>query len=346
MNKVLLNIYYQMLLIRRVQEAIIDNYHPEDKMRCPMHLCVGQELTPSILSILLKRNDSLWSHHRSHGYFLSKKGSLNEMLSEFYGKNTGTNGGLAGSQELSCTKTNFYSGTILSGAFAFAIGDAFAKKYSNSKAITTTVIGEGGMEEGIVFEALNFSSLMKLPVLYICENNRYSVHTEVSERQVNNKIIERVRSFGIESYKINQNDPFNNYKKIKSSIEYIRKYKKPVFIEVSTYRFAPHVGPENDDHWGYRPDKELKSWIKKDPLLKINNHLKTSIRNFEKINNSYEKEIKKLIKKAFNYARLSNFPTEYEKYNLNNSYSPIVKSFYKNEIFTEKDHEYHNPAPY
>ena len=346
MNQILLDIYYNMLFIRRVQESIISNYHPEDKMRCPMHLCSGQELTPSILGTLLNKQDSIWSHHRSHGYFLSKKGSLNEMLSEFYGKENGTNGGIAGSQELSCTKNNFYSGTILSGAFSFAAGDAYAKKYSRSNSIAVTVIGEGGMEEGIVFETLNLASLMSLPVLFICENNKYSVHTNISERQANNKIINRVKSFGVEAYTLNQNKPYENYQKIKKSVENIRKNKKPVFIEVETYRFAPHVGPENDDHWGYRSKKELDYWVSKDPLMLLNKNLNKSYKNFDKIQNNYEKKILNLITKAFNIARSSNFPTKYENFNISDTYSPIIKSFYKNEIFTEKDQDYHNPAPY
>ena len=128
-----LKIYYHLLLIRSVEEAIAERYHPADKMRCPMHMCIGQELAPSVLSLFLKPQDSLWSHHRSHGYFMSKGGPVKKMIAEFYGKKTGTNGGLAGSQELSYPKSNFYSGTILCGAFAMAVGDAFSKKYKNTK---------------------------------------------------------------------------------------------------------------------------------------------------------------------------------------------------------------------
>ena len=109
-----LKIYYNLLLIRSIEEAIVERYHPADKMRCPVHLCIGQELAPAVFNLLLKPKDSVWSHHRSHGYYISKGGSIKEMIAEFYGKKTGTNGGLAGSQELSYPKTNFYSGPILS----------------------------------------------------------------------------------------------------------------------------------------------------------------------------------------------------------------------------------------
>ena len=104
------------------------------------------------------------------------------MIAEFYGKKSGSNAGLAGSQELSYSKNNFFSGTILSGMFSIALGTAFAQKKQNSKNITATIIGDGGMEEGIVYETLNLASLKSLPILFVCENNRYSVHTHISER--------------------------------------------------------------------------------------------------------------------------------------------------------------------
>ena len=124
-----LKIYFNLKFIRETQNQIIDRYHPADKMKCPMHFCKGQELMPSVLGLFLRKDDSIYSHHRSHGFYLAKGGSLKKMIAEFYGKITGTNGGLAGSQELSNTDINFYSGTILSGALSMAVGDAYAKVY-------------------------------------------------------------------------------------------------------------------------------------------------------------------------------------------------------------------------
>lgn len=122
------------------------------------------------------------------------------MVAEFYGKITGTNGGLAGSQELSDKDINFYSGTILSGALAMGVGDAFAKKYKSKKLINISVIGDGGMEEGIVYESLSLAALYKLPIMFICENNIYSTHTHLKERQYSKDIIKKVKALGIESF--------------------------------------------------------------------------------------------------------------------------------------------------
>ena len=294
-------------------------------MKCPMHLCIGQELTPSVLGYYLKKNDSIFSHHRSHGYFLANKGSMKEMISEFYGKETGTNGGLAGSQELSCTKTNFYSGTILSGAFAMAVGDAL-QKYLKTNNISVAVIGDGGMEEGITFEAINLAHLMKLPVLFICENNMYSTHTNI-KRSRTSLISDRVKGFKIKTILVKD----QNIKKLdhilSKTINNIRKKKEPVFLEILTYRFNGHVGPEGDDHFNYRPKKEINYWKQKDPLIKFEKLI-----NSQKIIDNIKKDVIKEISLSFNFAEKSKLAKKWEQFNFNHSYS-TVKSFYKKRIF-------------
>ena len=174
-----IKIYKNLSLIRKTQEEIVDRYHPADKMKCPMHFCIGQEMTPAVLNPLMIKEDSIYSHHRSHGYFISKKGPIREMIAEFYGKITGTNGGLAGSQELSSSKINFYSGTILSGAFAMALGDAYEKNYSKKKGIAISVIGDGGMTAGMSFEAMCHAGYLKKDILVVLNDNEMSISPNV-----------------------------------------------------------------------------------------------------------------------------------------------------------------------
>ena len=192
-------LYEFMVGLRTCEEILSKEYHPADQMRCPMHFCIGQELMPAVLGTLMIKEDSVFTHHRSHGYYIAKKGSINEMIAEFYGKASGTTGGLAGSQELSSPKINFYSGAVLSGAFAISLGDAFEKIYNKKKGIAISVIGDGGMEEGVVFETLNMASKMKLPILFICENNLYSTHTPLKERTLEKKPSNRAKSFNMET---------------------------------------------------------------------------------------------------------------------------------------------------
>jgi len=337
------NIYYNLNLIRLVQKEIIRRYHPADHMKCPMHFCTGQEIMPSAISSLLKKEDSVYSHHRSHGYFLSKKGSLKKMIAEFYGKITGTNGGLAGSQELSDPDINFYSGTILSGALAMGVGDAFAKKYLSKKAINISVIGDGGMEEGIVNESINLAVLYKLPVVFICENNIYSTHTHIRDRVGKEKISDKIKPLGIDITTIKTNNPLEVFNKMKSVIYKARK-NKPQFVEIETYRFGSHVGPEDDDHYGYRPINERKKWLKNDPIIKIKKLFKNKP-DFNKFEKEVDKKLFNQIDKAFEFAGKSKFPKKYINFNYT-SKKTIIKKYFNNKIPFGSHQEGHKPKPY
>lgn len=344
-NKIKIEIYRYLSLIRKLQEELIERYHPADQMRCPMHFCIGQELMPAVLAQLMIKEDSVFTHHRSHGYYVAKKGSLDEMISEFYGKKTGTTGGLAGSQELTSPKINFYSGAILSGSFAISLGDAFEKIYNNKKGITVSVIGDGGMEEGIVFETLNMASKMKLPILFICENNLYSTHTPLEERTLERKPINRVKSFNIDTDYFDSNDPDKLYDLMSKVTKKIRKTKKPHFIEIKTYRFNGHVGPEGDDHFNYRKRKEINNWVKKDPLEFYIQKLVKKNKYFLKIKEKIDNENLKRINKAFNFAQKSKFPKDFQNDNFKNTFKGISK-FYDNKISFGTVQETHKPKPY
>jgi TPP-dependent pyruvate/acetoin dehydrogenase alpha subunit len=346
MKKKLTNrLYKNLSLIRKCQEELIKEYHPADQMRCPMHFCIGQELTPSVLGTLMINEDSLFCHHRSHGYYIAKKGSINAMFAEFYGKSSGVTCGLAGSQELSDSKINFYSGAILSGSFSIALGAAFEKVYNKKKGIAIAVIGDGGMEEGTVFETLNIASLMNLPILFICENNLYSTHTPLKERTLENKMINKVKGFKIQSTFISDNDPENFYVKMHKIVSNIRKKNKPHFVEIMTYRFNGHVGPEGDDHYNYRKKKEIKHWINKDPLnLFVKKNIKKD-KNFKKIKLEIDNNNDKIIKNAFEYAKKSNFLKEFKKFNFKGGYKKINK-FYDNKISFGTTQDSHGPKPY
>src|SRR5882672_11767152 len=119
-------LYRFMLRLRLCEEALAREYHPADEMRCPVHFCVGQEAVPAALSLLLRDDDYLYCHHRSHGYYLAKGAPMPAMFAELYGKQTGANAGRAGSQDISHPAVNFHSGAILAGATAIAMGSALA----------------------------------------------------------------------------------------------------------------------------------------------------------------------------------------------------------------------------
>ena len=225
------------------------------------------------------------------------------------------------------------------------MGDAFEKIYNNKKGITVSVIGDGGMEEGIVFETLNMASKMKLPILFICENNLYSTHTPLEERTLEKKPINRVKSFNIDTDYFDSNDPDKLYDLMSKVTNKIRKTKKPHFIEIKTYRFNGHVGPEGDDHYNYRERKEINNWVKKDPLEFYIQKLVKKNKNFQKIKEKIDNENLKRINKAFHFAQKSKFPKNFQNDNFKNTFKGISK-FYDNKISFGTVQETHKPKPY
>ena len=174
-RKKAIKLYSFMLKLRLCEEAIEKEYHPADEMRCPVHFCVGQEAVPAALNSILLKNDYLFSHHRSHGYYLAKNAPMKKLFAELYGKVTGANSGIAGSMDISYAKNNFFSGAILAGASSIALGVAMSiEMKKKNKSVVVAGFGDGATDEGIFWETLNYAGLKKLPIIFICENNNYS----------------------------------------------------------------------------------------------------------------------------------------------------------------------------
>ena len=345
-KKQLIKLYEIFHLIRFLQEYLIKIYHPEDKMRCPIHFCLGQEALASCSSFFLQLNDFVLSHHRSHGYYLAKRCPINDMVSEFYGKKNGSNSGLAGSQELSFTKNNFYSGTILSGMFSMALGTAFAQKKNNTKNITMTVIGDGGMEEGIVYETLNLASLHSLPILFVCENNKYSVHTNIKERTKIYNFKNKIKSFDIDYLKISDFKIDEIFNKVHLAFSKVRKKRKPLFLEFDTMRTCGHVGPENDDEEHNYRNSDLLLWSKKNTYKNLRSKLLKGI-SVNRIK-AIEKHNEKKIILAVSNARKQKF-LNYKKsikLNFTNTYSKIIKKFSKPQLNFEEGQKETKLNPY
>jgi TPP-dependent pyruvate/acetoin dehydrogenase alpha subunit len=263
-----LDVYARMHLIRRIEEVLIGEYHPANEMRCPIHFCLGQEVVPACLGELIGSEDTLISHYRSHGYYLAKGGHLDAMVAEFYGKATGANSGLAGSMELASPGDRFHSGAIVGAPLPLAIGAAFASAYNREKSIAVAVFGDGAMDAGVSYEALNIASLWKLPILMICENNGYAAHAPIATRQAGAGLRARVSAFGVRTMIVDGNDPVETLRCLGEAYDSVADGEGPVFVEATTYRTCAHVGPTSDDWLDYRPRDELEQWSSNDPVLK------------------------------------------------------------------------------
>lgn len=295
--------FHEMKRIRNCELKISELYH-QQKMRCPIHLCVGQEAVPVGVSASLYKSDNVFSNHRSHGHYLAKGGDINAMLAEFYGKFAGCAGGKGGSQHLIDLDCNFMgSAPILASTISVAVGVAWAAKLNKSDEITVCYFGDGATEEGTFYESINFAKLKNLNILFVCENNSYSVHTKVENRRPPNiSIYEQAKSFGLNSFICDGNNVFEISELISNITKEMRSNHGPYFIEANTYRWLEHCGPGNDFHLGYRSKKELDSWKKLDPLIRVEKLLKK-----EDVLN-IEDQVNAEIDKAFAFAEESEFP--------------------------------------
>ena len=307
-KKILLNILKIGLLIRKTEETIASKYH-EAQMRCPVHLSIGQETPAAIISQIIKKKDFFIGSHRAHAHFIAKGGSLKKMIAEIYGKETGCSNGKGGSMHLIDLNVNFMgTSAIVGNSIPIGVGLGFASKLNKNKQIAVIFFGDGAVEEGVFYESVNFAILKKLPTIFVCENNYYSVYSSLKERQPKNrKIHNMVKSFGIKSYSFGTKNTYETYKKVKKIFENVRKKNEPVFIEFSTYRWREHCGPNYDDQLNYRPKEQIKNFIKNDPLNSIKKTLLKDPTYSKKIN-TIELSLDKKIHNAFDYAKKSNFP--------------------------------------
>lgn len=297
-----------MQRLRRCEEALAAEYHPADEMRCPVHFCIGQEAVPAAVSEAIEPDDYLFSHHRSHGYYLSKGAPMQALFAELYGKETGANGGRAGSQDISYGANNFYSGAILAGATAIACGAALAFQLQNQSRVALAGFGESATDEGIFWETIGYAALRKLPIVFLCENNKYSVFSPQLKRQATDNLSARVETFGVKSIALFGNDVVAVHAAVRAAVTAARSGGGPTFIEAYTYRWCGHYGPESDDLVGYRSEDEVTSWKANCPIALLEEAM--IARGWLKGSESTQMlaAIDEEIADAFRYAKTSPFP--------------------------------------
>jgi TPP-dependent pyruvate/acetoin dehydrogenase alpha subunit len=315
-----LELHRQMLRLRRIEEALVHEYHPADEMRCPIHFCIGQEAVPAALSALVRPDDYLFSHHRSHGYYFAKGAPLRELFAEIYGKETGANGGKAGSQDISHSRSHFYSGAILAGAVGIAVGAAFGFKFRKTAQIAISGFGEGATDEGAFWEAVNYAGKNRLPLLFVIENNRYATFSDQLKRQAEDNICERVRPFGVRATKIFGNDAPLAWRTLGTEMERLRAGDGPALVEAYTYRLNSHVGPEDDGANRYRTEEEMRFWKQNCPIVLLEAALRRAEWLDEAAKTRIESEIAEEIAGHFKFAKESPFPSETDWLRMN--YAP------------------------
>ena len=289
-------LYRLIKLIRRVEEEIIRVYDT-DVIKSPVHLSIGQEAPAVAVCDHLKLEDVLYGTYRGHAVYLAKGGDLQRMISELYGKRGGLARGKAGSMHLGDMSVNMIgTSAIVATSLPNALGHAFALKQQNSSAIVTVFFGDGAMEEGVFHETMNFAALKCLPLLFVCENNKYAIYSKLSDRVAVDDFCTRAENYGVSANRVSSGDIFEMSDAAGAAIERVRAGDGPQFIELHTSRWRDHVGPGEDRHIGYRTDAELDEAISKDQVARLADMLEDKKRN--QIDDAVEADIAAAIQAA------------------------------------------------
>ena len=315
MESLFVNLFRQMYRIRAVEEAIARHY-PEGKMRCPVHLSIGQESIPAIFSQIIRPTDFAVSTHRGHAHYLAKGGNLNAMIAEIYGKSSGCAKGKGGSMHLIDLNMNFMgTSAIVGNSVPLGVGLALSAQLKKTNQISCVFLGDGATEEGVFYESVNFAAVRKLPVLFICENNLYSVYSPLSVRQPNGRSIAKmVEAMGLEVSVGDGHNIASSYEIMKNAVDKVRKTGVPFFLEFSTYRWREHCGHDFDNDIGYRTQEEFLEWQAKDPLNNLERELQQTSSKMAISLEKIKSEIDLEVKKAFDFAERSPFPAQSDAY--------------------------------
>lgn len=302
------NLFSSLLKLRMTENEIAKKYS-EQEMRCPVHLSIGQEAAAVGVCSNLELQDQVYSTHRCHSHYLAKGGDLRSMISELYGKRSGCCGGRGGSMHLMDPSVGMMlSLPIVASIIPIAVGAALSLKLKKKKNVISVFFGDAAVEEGVFHESANFASLNKLPIVFVCENNKYSCFTKINERQPSEDITRLAKCHNISNLRMNGNNLINVYEKSKMIIQQIKKKPEPFFLQLDTYRHVEHCGPNSDDNLNYRGKSELNNWLKDDPLENFIKFLKGENEYDQKIVNEINDKIMLEINSAFKFAKNDKFP--------------------------------------
>lgn len=304
----LVKLYTTMLRIRLFEERIVELY-PQQQIKTPVHLYIGQEAVAAGVCFYLRKEDFLFSNHRCHGHCIAKGIPLPSLMAELYGKETGCCRGKGGSMHLSDRDYGILAtSALVGGGIPLAVGAALSLKLKKSKNIVVVFFGDGAVDQGVFYESMNFAALKTLPVLFVCENNFYATNSPLRARQSRDNIFKKGEVFGIRGFRCEGNDALKVLKAAGRLIQKIREGKGPFLMECRTYRWKGHVGPDCDVDKKCRPAQELSYWVKRCPLQKLQDYLfNKRILTEDKIE-KIRSEARKEITAAEDFARKSPFP--------------------------------------
>ncbi|MBM2824408.1 MAG: Dehydrogenase [Dehalococcoidales bacterium] len=306
--EVLRELYLMMLKIQKVELKVAELYH-EDEMHTPVHLCLGQEAIAAGVCANLERSDYVFSNHRGHGHYIAKGGDIKAMVAELYNRATGCSQGRGGSMHLVDTSVGILgTSSIVAGGVPLATGAALASVLKKDGRVSVAFFGDAAVEEGVIFESINFAMLKKLPVVYVCENNFYAVFSPISKRQAGDNIYRRFGGLAIPGYRVDGNNVIEVYRTAQQAIEKARQGGGPSFLECRTYRLRDHHDTGSGVEVGYRTQAEVDEWEARCPVHNFERFLLEqkliTAREIEEMTSSLDRE----VAEAFQFAQDSPLP--------------------------------------
>jgi pyruvate dehydrogenase E1 component alpha subunit len=298
----LLDLYRQMLTIRRTEEAAAKAY-AQGKIGGFLHLGIGQESVCVGAISAAKPTDYVVGTYREHGHYMAKGGTAKEVLAELHGKATGASSGMGGSMHLFSAKNRMMGGYgIVGGHVPLAAGVAFASKYRGSGEVTLCFFGDGSVPQGAFHEGISLAGLWKLPVVFICENNQYSMGTPLYRTLAVADVTERAAGYAVARDRFEGDDVLRVRDRVGEAIERARTTGQPTLIEVITYRFRGH---SMSDPGNYRTKDEIEEWKKRDPIPVARERLKQEFGVAEDELISLEASVKAEVNEAARFAEES-----------------------------------------
>ena len=262
-KKEYLDLYYQMVLIRVIEEQAAQLYQ-SGKIGGFLHLYIGQEAVSTGLISVRHPQDRVITAYRDHGVAINCGISANEVIAEMLGKATGCSKGKGGSMHMADVEKNFFGGHAIVGAhLPIAAGLALGDQYQKSDSVTLCMFGDGATNIGYFHEALNLSKVWNLPVLWICENNQYGMGTTVARASAVSEIRQKAEGYGIPNSRVDGMNVLAVREAAQNALDKIRQGSGPYFLEIVTYRYRGH---SMGDPERYRGSEEVKKWQENDPI--------------------------------------------------------------------------------
>lgn len=309
-----LELYRSMYRMRAAERAIQQEY-PQNEMKTPMHMSLGEEGIVAGICTALKGKAKFYGTYRSHALYIAITEETDGFFAELYGKATGPAGGKAGSMHLASPDHDLVmTSAVVGTTIPVAVGGAFREKYTNTDKIAVVFFGDGAVDEGVFWESLNLACLWKLPVLFVCEDNGLAIHAPTFARRGYESLGKIAKQYNclVYDYPDGQPDVLTINHMAENAYVGIQFFKMPALVIIPYYRYLEHVGINEDFEAGYRSRDEFKRWLAKDPIALLRQNLINQNRGNEVV--SIEKAINEQITVSVQKAKDAPFPEPRELY--------------------------------